>query len=550
MIIDFNQYADIGLKYDVCIVGSGAAGTVLFDILSRTKLKIILLESGSEPLDSESQELNEGFLRLNGKQSSDEDSRVKSALPHRTRGLGGSTNCWMGQCWPFPAETFSQRSWVKDSGWPVDLTQLKPFYDVASQYVEITSDIFDERLWSLIGVPLPYDFSTTEIKTVFGIRSGFLVNNEHAYLNWPGPVRFKKFLVTRDVEKSSNVVLYGATLTDLRSNADGIVKYGEIVNAKLQKRRIEANIFILAAGGFENPRILLNANGGTGIGNETDCVGRYYNGHPVGMPADLICPNKTVATELQWKFQYQKVGNNRAIPHFAFRESAQQRHQLLNSGIWLVADVDKESAVYKVMTLRDQLMSGGITALDISFSEALVLLANLDDLLVNAIRKLRNQGVKARMMEKIPLSYIAEGTPKRSSRIYLSKEKDRFGVKKLICDWHFDDQEIENMYKVFKLFSKTARDLGWGRIQFRPESDVNSSDPFRGLHDAAHPSGTTRMSNDIKRGVVDKNLRVHSVKNLYVCGSSVFPTNGYESPTFTIVALAARLAEHLKNIKI
>ena len=55
------------------------------------------------------------------------------------------------------------------------------------------------------------------------------------------------------------------------------------------------------------------------------------------------------------------------------------------------------------------------------------------------------------------------------------------------------------------------------------------------------------MSDDPERGVVDANCRVHGVENLFVAGSSVFPTVGYANPTLTIVALASRLADHLKS---
>jgi choline dehydrogenase-like flavoprotein len=61
--------------------------------------------------------------------------------------------------------------------------------------------------------------------------------------------------------------------------------------------------------------------------------------------------------------------------------------------------------------------------------------------------------------------------------------------------------------------------------------------------------GTTRMDADPKRGVVDENCRVHGVENLYVAGCSVFPTGGTFNPTFTIVALALRLADHLKQLR-
>jgi choline dehydrogenase-like flavoprotein len=67
------------------------------------------------------------------------------------------------------------------------------------------------------------------------------------------------------------------------------------------------------------------------------------------------------------------------------------------------------------------------------------------------------------------------------------------------------------------------------------------------LWDMKHPSGTTRMSDSPSTGVVDKDGRVHGLANLYVCGSSTFPTVGHANPTLTIVALAARLANHLRS---
>jgi choline dehydrogenase-like flavoprotein len=59
--------------------------------------------------------------------------------------------------------------------------------------------------------------------------------------------------------------------------------------------------------------------------------------------------------------------------------------------------------------------------------------------------------------------------------------------------------------------------------------------------------GTTRMSADPRAGVVDAQCRVHSVANLYLAGSSVFTTGGHANPTFTLVALALRLADELQR---
>jgi len=59
--------------------------------------------------------------------------------------------------------------------------------------------------------------------------------------------------------------------------------------------------------------------------------------------------------------------------------------------------------------------------------------------------------------------------------------------------------------------------------------------------------GGTRMHGDPRQGVVDADARVHGIANLYVAGSSLFPTGGAANPTFTLVALALRLADHLNR---
>jgi len=542
MLIDFNKHPEISLNCDICVVGGGAAGAVLFDTLSKTNLKILLLESGGLDPHIKTQELNEGFTRLNGKRPNEE---LTDLVWLRLRSLGGTTGHWGGGVELFDELDFLPRNWIKDSGWPIKISDLEPYYEEAKRYVEINSNVFDERVWLSLGIPPPYKFNFKEITTQFSLKSGFL--NDSGYLNYPGPVNFKKYLVSSAAQKSNNVVLYNATVTNLKSGWDGSVQYCEVVSSELRKRKVRAKIYVLAAGGWENPRIMLNANSGAGIGNESDCVGRYYLAHPHGIPADIICPSKDVATELAWKFQFYKIGNNRAFPYLAWKESTQRQHQLLSSSISLRPNYDKESAVFKAMQIRDRFSHGEMSYADIKISDVALLLSEIDDVFLNSYRKLFNRGVRTRMMETIGLDYIQESTPKRSSRIYLSNEKDRLGVKKIVVDWHIDAQEVENIYKVFKLFAATARDLGWGRVQFRKEADIDSGNPTRGLKDAAHPSGATRMSLTSKNGVVDQNLRVHTTKNLYVCGSSVFPTNGWVSPTFTIVALASRLAKHIKT---
>jgi choline dehydrogenase-like flavoprotein len=93
-----------------------------------------------------------------------------------------------------------------------------------------------------------------------------------------------------------------------------------------------------------------------------------------------------------------------------------------------------------------------------------------------------------------------------------------------------------------------------GRVQIGLEADGKAWTPvvdqssWTGPSGAFHHCGTTRMHINPKNGVVNENCRVHGMSNLFVAGSSVFPTIGYANPTLTIVALAVRLADHIKKL--
>jgi choline dehydrogenase-like flavoprotein len=63
-----------------------------------------------------------------------------------------------------------------------------------------------------------------------------------------------------------------------------------------------------------------------------------------------------------------------------------------------------------------------------------------------------------------------------------------------------------------------------------------------------HHMGTTRMHDDPHNGVVNRDCQVHGISNLFIAGSSVFPSYACDDPTMTIVTLALRLADHLKSL--
>jgi choline dehydrogenase-like flavoprotein len=137
-----------------------------------------------------------------------------------------------------------------------------------------------------------------------------------------------------------------------------------------------------------------------------------------------------------------------------------------------------------------------------------------------------------------------EQVPNPDSRVSLADERDALGLRKIRLDWRLTEQDrrsiVEHMHSLAQEFGA----LGMGRMVLRVEDDGLWPERVSG---GWHHMGTTRMSDDAKRGVVDRNCRVHGMENLYVAGSSVFPTSGSANPTLTIVALVLRLADHLKE---
>jgi choline dehydrogenase-like flavoprotein len=143
----------------------------------------------------------------------------------------------------------------------------------------------------------------------------------------------------------------------------------------------------------------------------------------------------------------------------------------------------------------------------------------------------------------------AEQAPNPESRVKLIDEVDRLGLRRIALDWRLSRLDIETMRVANHLLGRELGRLNLGRLRLPEWLEVENQGlanaPLQGGY---HHMGTTRMADDPKRGVVDRNCRVHGTQNLYVAGSSVFPTAGFANPTSTIVELALRLADHLKRL--
>src|SRR5262249_8677662 len=138
----------------------------------------------------------------------------------------------------------------------------------------------------------------------------------------------------------------------------------------------------------------------------------------------------------------------------------------------------------------------------------------------------------------------AEQAPNPESRITLDGAVDALGQPRASLDWRLTSLDLRSIRRTLDVLVEEIRRSRIGQVV--PTLDAH---PWESLVTVGyHHMGTTRMHPDPRYGVVDADCRVHGVANLFICGSSVFPTSGHANPTLTIVALALRLAHRVHTL--
>lgn len=161
--------------------------------------------------------------------------------------------------------------------------------------------------------------------------------------------------------------------------------------------------------------------------------------------------------------------------------------------------------------------------------------------------------VKKNLSSVLSFSSHSEQAPNPDSRVYLANEIDEFGQRRLVLDWRLMEIDHASIRKTVEIMASNfgATDLGRVMTAFDERDDVWATPLSAQENDIPagnfHHMGTTRMHDDPKKGVVDSNLKIHGLDNLYIAGSSVFPTSGFANPTLSLVALTCRLSDHLKK---
>ena len=164
----------------------------------------------------------------------------------------------------------------------------------------------------------------------------------------------------------------------------------------------------------------------------------------------------------------------------------------------------------------------------------------------DVVRYLRFKRYGRGRVRSLVVENFMEQEPRAANRVTLSDRRDVFGYRLARVELSLSERDMRSVRTLHARLDAELRARGMGSLRSPILSEGVGEWPV--ANDAAHHMGSTRMGTDPKTSVVDPDCRVHGVSNLYVAGSSVFPTGGSANPTLTIVALAARLAGHVRSV--
>lgn len=524
MIHDLRDWPDgKPVEADICIVGGGVAGISIASQFMGSRSRVCLLEAGGMQLEADSQRLyevaNAGHIAVAGTDT-------------RLRMFGGSSNQWTGRCAPLDAADFAPRSWVPYSGWPISRDELESCYRRAHGICDLGDFAYGAEALTALGTPA-HRLDTDKIEPQLWQMSA--------------PTRFaSKYGPALRAVKNIDIVLH-ANAMGVRLNPSGTsVDHIEVASPEGKRHRVTARFFVLACGGIENPRLLLMSDDiqKQGVGNQRDIVGRFFMQHlradaTLAMEGDPYVVSRIygqhdtsfgqfiVGMRLGDRYQAaQKVLNGSA---YTSREGSGNPDSGANSGI----RVAKDFAQGKIPENLGQ--------------EFLNIVGDFSDLAINLRQRFLRPGDEPYSLGIRQLVFESEQAPNPASRIRLAAELDALGGRRTIADWRVTPLDLASCQELILTVATEMARLYKARISI-PHWLHSGRDDWAGhLRDVAHHMGTTRMSSSEATGVVDRNCSVFGVPNLYIAGSSVFPTGGQANPTLTIVALALRLADHLKS---
>jgi choline dehydrogenase-like flavoprotein len=526
MIVDLNDHEDGHIfRSDLVIIGAGAAGITIAREFFQGGMTVLLLESGGVKCEPETQDLYTSEVA---------GLAHKGIHSGRARIFGGTTTLWAGQTLPLDEIDFQERPWVPDSGWPLKRHELGPYYHRAEGTLQVKPIDYQARDWPFKKIRLP-QYDSAKLRPLVSQFS------PHADFAAAYRANFK-------TSRNTTVVLH-ANAVRLSANTDASQVEGvEVQSLSGKKFWARGRYYIVACGGIETARLLLVSDDvqQNGLGNARGLVGRYFQDHVQCLAARVQLRDRARSLALFQPFGWR---GNIYNAKFALSERLQKECRTLNItfGVTPAEGPSPDSPVEAAKRLargavRGSFITPPLPDLRSAMRDPLEILAAVS-------RRVILQKPAFQLAGDTYVTFQCECEPTALSRVTLSSLRDSLGVRRTKLDWRLTPLVRHTAIVGVETFAEELRRLNIGDVDLDSFELKRRESGWREcLFDANHHIGTTRMSIAADNGVVNRDCRVHSLENLFISSSSVFPTGGHSNPTFTILALGIRLADHLKGL--
>lgn len=504
---------------ETVIIGAGAVGITMAAELARRGHDVILLEAGGVSLESQSQ-----GIFTNARSSGFNLTGLHSG---RFRLLGGTTNFWGGQLVPFDPIVFEGRPAFDIEPWPFDRRTLDPYYARAMTLLGMDGcEPSDADVWARANTKPP-DFDA-EVEL-------FLTR-------WAKTPNLAKFFKA-DLSSLPVRVLVHANVCGFEPGDTG-ERIARVHMRTFGGRRatVTARRTVLACGTIEIARLLMMpyVDGRQTPWNDNAWLGRGYIDHLDTTAGTVVPKNRETFHNL---FENLFFDGYKYNPKIKLSERAQRERSLLGiAGAFLFKTSYQDHAEnikLFLRSVRDGRLPPNWWQLP---GHALALAKVLGPL---AYRYLHDNRTFHPSGSAILFRVTSEQLPQRDSRITLQRERDALGMPLVDVNWKVDGVELETI----AYFSEQVRDAlkKAGIADLELEKTLVARDPayLADASDTYHQMGGARMGRDAGDGVVDTDLRVHGVADLYVAGAAVMPSTGYANCTLTAIALGLRLCDHM-----
>lgn len=529
------------IRATVCVVGAGPLGIAVTSSLADRGLDVVLVESGSTADDPDADALGDvAAIQFGG---------VRAL--NNTRRFGGNANAWQVRTGrtargvrvaPLTAADLEGHS-APGSAWPYSLDTLQPYLDRAQDFFGLPRAGYDAAEWIE-----PHQMEQLIVDP--DVRS--------AVFQFPDGGALVGRSLRRLRDRPGVRVLTRATVVEVLTDERATRAIGvRVATAPNREFRVEADRVVLAAGTASTTQLLLASDAvrPAGLGNSSDLLGRHFMDHLL-LHGGVLHPRLRADIDHRDLYDLRTVRGVPVLGHLQLSDERLRRADLLNLSLILLprgprvreADSPRRAAgVRAALAVRENLIRRQLPSARVLGD----LLRGLDGAALRQVRAITapeaslgrggwtKRSDPARRFNHFAVVHQAEQAPHPDNRLTLSDDRDRLGLRKIVVDWRWHDDDIARTVRAQQVFANALRRAGWGEFQIASRDGR----PVVHSHSSNHFMGTTRMHASPHHGVVDPRGAVHGTPNLYVASSSLFPSGGFANVTLTAVAVALRVAD-------